>query len=119
MAIGLGLEPDGERLLAQLPLVRAAATAEHEGARLAVGFTRLSTAPGLWGKAAVIATAVRSAAEDVAGDQHALQRRRTRLAAYVRRAAWLIAQAPATAVALRRYRSRAQRAPDQDRQTAG
>jgi hypothetical protein len=119
MAIGLALEPDGERLLAELPLVRAAAAAERDGARLAVGFTRLSAAPGLRGKAAVIATAVRSAAEDVAVDQHAPHPRRTRLAAYARRVAWLIAQAPATVVSLRRHRSRARQAPDQDHQTRG
>ena len=119
MAIGLGLEPDGERLLAELPLVRAAAAAERDGARLAVGFTRLSAAPGLRGKAAVIATAVRSAAEDVAVDQDAPHPRRTRVAAYARRMAWLIAHAPATAVSLRRHRSRTRRAPGQDRQTRG
>ncbi len=98
MAIGLGLEPAGASVMARLPLVRAAATAEYDGARLAVGFARLSSAPRLRDKADVIRTAVHSGARETAR----ADTRPARAWAYARRAAWLLARAPATAVRLRR-----------------
>ena len=110
MAWGLALEPAGTELIEQLALVRAAAIAERDGARLAVGFARLAAAPGLRGKASVISTSLRIAAEELGSDGGAGRGPRA-LGAYARRAVFLLARAPATALSLRRGRVRAREQP--------
>ncbi len=119
MSYGLALEPAGERVLEQLPLVRAAAIGEREGARLAVGFARLHAASGARAKAAVLATTVRSATEEMTSHPGLPRRRGARLVAYLRRTAWLLGQAPATALSLRHGRPRPRAAAEPDRQGPG
>jgi hypothetical protein len=90
-AQGLMLEPPGRELLAQLPLARAAARAEYEGVPLAVGLARLAMAPGVRGKAAVVARSLQLRGE-----------REPRSWARAQRLAWVLARVPATLRGIRR-----------------
>jgi hypothetical protein len=108
MAEALLLDPAGERLLQQLPLARAAAIAGRERAPLAIGFARLSEAPGWREKVAVLARAFFRPREELSLSLGGLPDSRAGLvAAYARNTASLLAATPGTLLALWRARRRA------------
>lgn len=94
MGVGLELEPAGRRLLRHLPLARAGLVAATEKAPLAIGFARVTAAPGIVGKVRVVASAMRAPSEDP----------RTR-GRSLRRGAWLLAGVPRTARGIWRARA--------------
>ncbi len=106
MAIGLLLEPAGEKLVQRLPLVRAAAMVEHGHAPLALGFARIATAGGL---AAKLRMAIRLTFPPPAElNTYSRQPAPTGLAlvlAYPRRLISLLARAARTVIALKRAKS--------------
>jgi hypothetical protein len=107
-ADGLLLDPEGERLLDRLPLVRAAAFGRREHAPLAIGFQRLAGTPGFRGRLGVILRAI-VRPRDEYGLEFATgpEGRRPPLMAYVRGPVWLLAGLARTIVAFRRARRRA------------
>jgi hypothetical protein len=105
MALGLALQPEGERLIDRLPLVQAAMIADPRHAPLAIGLTRLSTARGVQGKLGVLVAALSRPQEDIdrePGSAAAL--RFGTPAARIWHVLTLLAGIPRTMMALRRGR---------------
>lgn len=92
MAVGLSLEPAGNRLLGRLPLARAGLLAERRHAPLAIGFARLRAAKGVRAKAAVLGAALVPDRDD-----HARM-------PFARRLGWLLCGLPRTLLSLARDR---------------
>jgi hypothetical protein len=97
MAQGLMLEPAGCELLERLPLARAAARAEFEGAPLAVGLARMGMADGPRHKAGVVLRALRDENGSASAQSGGMRTR-------ARRLAWLLARVPPTLRAMLRRR---------------
>jgi hypothetical protein len=91
LAQGLMLEPAGRELLERLPLARAAARVDLNGASLAVGLARLAMASGPREKVAVLLGALRAEEAQTPGLGWT-----DRLRARGQRLAWLAAGVPPT-----------------------
>lgn len=109
-ALGLGMLPEGEALARDLGVVgidvARAATAKGSGAKLAVGFDRLSRTPGLRARAAMVAReAVPSRSFIRYWSPLARRGRAGLLVAYLWRPVWLLAHALPSIAAWLRHRA--------------
>lgn len=106
MGRGLALQPEGEAVVAELPLVRACLLAERQEVPLAIGFERFAQARGVRAKVRVVLASLTRPPDEYGPDRPAETTSGLNPGTRLRHVVYLIKSARRTMVALRQARQR-------------